>query len=709
MFRNARLPTEIAYGFSSGPEFATDVFTSPGGWESRRAHWPLNRGRWEISFTNRTTPQIALLLDFFRSVAVGRAYSFRFKDFNDYTFANVIGLGDGTTRSFPLFKTYTSGQATFQRLLTKPVTQTIRVAINGVYTDAFVVAPNTGILTFDVAPSVGAILLALGEFDCAVRFASDTLTLTAVDPGPSGIGLFSAERIELLEIVNEEEEPTETWKLVYREAFDYPVQFVAWTGVPGEPHEPMNEHFDTGFSQWNARISGFSLGQVIEVQAGWLHMERTGYQTTLIGIGGQNVVSLIPKHPIKAYVSWPAASFYADNNDLQFLMRLNAPPTNYPTATGSHWTSIPLGSSYDPPTVSGGIRSYALQLESVVNTGAIRHWRFGYPTSGGGFSVLLEADITIAPSTMLAFRITTRNASVRSDMLDIRVYLGVGRADFLNLPLLFGFTNRRGDRQWGGYPASTLLEWQSPLAEISTFIVEYDEMAITGYETVSGGDYMAQWDPAGDTIMLQDQWTHLVGTGGLLFRLDWYRTPGTQVACLRRRNRARQYVEGRLRALWKVQQNSGTGLAYWGLYYLATGQADALNWPALGLLVEFNQATGLYTRVLAVQWTSFRTGFTILDQAPLSHPMSTPVAMELEWHRKTGADPVSYLCRLGSSLSYGDLTLALQGEIANPFGSGSAGEGPVLQFPYDGSPTATLDLALDQVELDEVIELTIVG
>lgn len=206
MFRDAMFPPELSYGSAGGPAFATDVFASPSGWETRRGRYLQNRGRWDLSFENRTGPEISLLLTFFRCVAVGQAYSFRFRDFTDYQFNNQIGWGDGSTRDFPLNKVYRAGAATFTRFLTKPEVSTIHASINGVETTAFAVKGDTGILTFATAPPQDAVVIAWGEFDCMVRFATDTLEITAVDPGPDGLGVFSTRTLELVEVVNEEPE-----------------------------------------------------------------------------------------------------------------------------------------------------------------------------------------------------------------------------------------------------------------------------------------------------------------------------------------------------------------------------------------------------------------------------------------------------------------------------------------------------------------------
>jgi uncharacterized protein (TIGR02217 family) len=199
MFRDATFPPRLAFGAEGGPEFATDLFASIGGWEARQGHWPVRRGRWTVTFQNRYKTEIDELLHFFRAVAVGRGYSFRFRDFTDYQFNNTVALGDGTTTAFQLQKRYETGAMVLYVPLTKPVASTVIVAVNGVQTVSYTLDALTGVVTFPSAPPSGAVIAAAGEFDRTVRFGEDTLTLTCVQAG-----VFSAAGIELVEVVEEE-------------------------------------------------------------------------------------------------------------------------------------------------------------------------------------------------------------------------------------------------------------------------------------------------------------------------------------------------------------------------------------------------------------------------------------------------------------------------------------------------------------------------
>lgn len=198
MFRDAAFPRQFAYGITGGPEYATDLFTSPSGYEARQQHWTQSRGRWTLSFQHRTAAEIAPLLDFFRAVAHGRAYSFRFHDAADYTFDNPIATGDGGNTDYYLLKRYTMGGSSVQRLLSAPVAPTLEVTVNGVVTTDYTLLPK-GIVRFTVPPPFGAAIAAAGEFDVPVRFAEDRLPLQYVSANA-----FTSDALELVEVLPEE-------------------------------------------------------------------------------------------------------------------------------------------------------------------------------------------------------------------------------------------------------------------------------------------------------------------------------------------------------------------------------------------------------------------------------------------------------------------------------------------------------------------------
>ena len=175
-FLDVRFPTDIAYGSRGGPGYSTTVNQTWSGYESRQINWSLVRHRY--------------------NAARGMGHAFRFKDWADFKSCakeatpaptdQAIGTGDGTTDTFQLVKVYDYGGQTYTRTITKPVSGTVRVAVDGsekTLTTHFTVNLLTGIVTFTPGniPTAGQAVTAGYEFDVPVRFDVDTLDVSLDD------------------------------------------------------------------------------------------------------------------------------------------------------------------------------------------------------------------------------------------------------------------------------------------------------------------------------------------------------------------------------------------------------------------------------------------------------------------------------------------------------------------------------------------------
>jgi uncharacterized protein (TIGR02217 family) len=129
----------------------------------------------------RSEADIAALLGFFRA-RMGPARGFRLRDPFDWCSSEsgevgltdqVIGIGDGSERSFALVKRY--GEVA--RRVTRPVAGSVRIAVDGEETSGFAVGAG-GVVTLDAAPAEGAEVTAGFLFDVPVRFAEDQLSVS---------------------------------------------------------------------------------------------------------------------------------------------------------------------------------------------------------------------------------------------------------------------------------------------------------------------------------------------------------------------------------------------------------------------------------------------------------------------------------------------------------------------------------------------------
>ena len=179
-FIEVRFPTDIAYGSAGGPEYSTDIVITHGGYEQRNVNWSQARTRYNVAHGVKTQSQLDTLVAFFRA-RKGRADGFRFKDWTDYqVVGQVLGTGNGTNTVFQLSKSYVSGGSTEIRTITKPVSGTVKIYLNGVLQSGATYALDTvlGKITFTVAPANTVVVSADFEFDVPVRFDTDRLAAT---------------------------------------------------------------------------------------------------------------------------------------------------------------------------------------------------------------------------------------------------------------------------------------------------------------------------------------------------------------------------------------------------------------------------------------------------------------------------------------------------------------------------------------------------
>jgi len=185
-FHNVQLPEEVERGAQGGPQFKTTVFTLSSGYEKRNVEWERTRGEWDISYGLDSKANREAVLAFFYA-RQGKAHSFRFKDWTDYEIGvastgtpQSIGTGDGTTKKFQIVRKYTSGGYTFSRYITRPVSGTVKIYLDGVeQTSGVSVDLTTGVVTFTSAPASGKVVGVVCEFDVPVRFDVDKLEMKA--------------------------------------------------------------------------------------------------------------------------------------------------------------------------------------------------------------------------------------------------------------------------------------------------------------------------------------------------------------------------------------------------------------------------------------------------------------------------------------------------------------------------------------------------
>jgi uncharacterized protein (TIGR02217 family) len=187
-FDDVRFPLDIGRKASVSPSFSTQKVETHSGHEQRSSDWADARMRFDAGPGIRSEANLATLIAFFRARR-GAARGFRFTDPYDHGSAawgaaispldQHIGQGDGAASSFQLVKYYGSGDDPQVRRITRPVTGSMRVAVDGVELLTGWQMGALGEVVFDTPPANGAIVSAGFAFDVPVRFEQDSLEIGA--------------------------------------------------------------------------------------------------------------------------------------------------------------------------------------------------------------------------------------------------------------------------------------------------------------------------------------------------------------------------------------------------------------------------------------------------------------------------------------------------------------------------------------------------
>ena len=165
MFIYEEFPYDISYNSIGATRFATDVVVVDSGDDQRVSRWSQPLMEYDVAYGVRTMEHLHGLIAFFRAMQ-GKRNGFLYHDPVDHSSTmatrtearaapsisardQIIGTGDGSTKTFQLIKTYlTLGGQTHVRPITKPKGDTVLVAINGVDVTNWNVDATKGKITF---------------------------------------------------------------------------------------------------------------------------------------------------------------------------------------------------------------------------------------------------------------------------------------------------------------------------------------------------------------------------------------------------------------------------------------------------------------------------------------------------------------------------------------------------------------------------------
>lgn len=184
-FDDVSFPLPIGREAQSTSRFSTQIFQSVSGYETRNSLWADASLSFDVGPGIRSEADCAELLRFFRARR-GAARGFRLRDPLDHSSNEdgttphsadqLLGEGDGVRSEFALIKHYGDPPDGQQRRITRPVTGSVSVSLDGEPASGWTLQAG-GVIAFADPPAEGVVVRAGFLFDVPVRFASDELTI----------------------------------------------------------------------------------------------------------------------------------------------------------------------------------------------------------------------------------------------------------------------------------------------------------------------------------------------------------------------------------------------------------------------------------------------------------------------------------------------------------------------------------------------------
>lgn len=194
-FHDIKLPEFIGIFAHGILEYNTYSAKSLSGREIRSSANEQHLMKYLIKDCYLSEYEFSIFNSFFKA-RMGKLCSFRFKDLADYKAQNqMMGTGDGVRQKFLLIKKYDDPFMSFDRVIRRPVSSTVKLYINNQEISEGYNIQN-GVIHFSKPLATGANLIANFEFDVEVRFNNDKFAYTYRSDGSTEIS-----NIELIEVV----------------------------------------------------------------------------------------------------------------------------------------------------------------------------------------------------------------------------------------------------------------------------------------------------------------------------------------------------------------------------------------------------------------------------------------------------------------------------------------------------------------------------
>lgn len=181
-----RFPDDFSFYATGGGQHNTNVVQLNSGFEQRNIIWSQQKSKYNIGSALRTRTTQYSIQDTinFHNAVYGRAYGFRFKDFNDYLVTQASGvLESGFGTGYPKYQlcnNYMMGGLLQRKQIRKPVVDTVKVYKNSnllIANTNYTIDYTTGIITLIPTVNVNITSITTGNLPLITTSTSHGLTV----------------------------------------------------------------------------------------------------------------------------------------------------------------------------------------------------------------------------------------------------------------------------------------------------------------------------------------------------------------------------------------------------------------------------------------------------------------------------------------------------------------------------------------------------
>lgn len=181
----ANFPTGIGFGSSAQTQWNKRRVSTPAGYSQTNQLFSKALMKYDVASGVKSLDDCHELIRFF-NVMMANDSVVLFTDKTDFKSCaplqvaaysdSVIGTGDGADTTFQLYKRYSAGGLNYDRKITRPMTGTVKIGVNGSeLLSGWTVNVDTGIVTFSSPPANGHVITAGFHFYVPVDFVDSSL------------------------------------------------------------------------------------------------------------------------------------------------------------------------------------------------------------------------------------------------------------------------------------------------------------------------------------------------------------------------------------------------------------------------------------------------------------------------------------------------------------------------------------------------------